>query len=505
MRKLRLTGISAALLLFGSAAAAQTTLRIGLAEDPDVLDPTLARTYVGRIVFASLCDKLFDIDDKLNIVPQLAVSSEMSEDGKTVVLKLRSGVKFHDGALMDAEAVKASLDRHMTMQGSFRKPELAAVEKVEVIDASSVRLVLKSPFSPLLAQLADRAGMIMSPKAIAEGGDKFGLKPICAGPFKFVERVQQDRIVLEKFADYWNAPNVHIDRIVFRPIVESTVRLANLKSGSLDLIERALATDLKEIRADPKLKVATQIGIGYLGLTLNLANGEAGKNGPFGKDPRLRQALEASIDRKALSDVVFNGEVLPGNQWVSPKSSYYQEKLPVPGRDVAKAKRLISDAGVATPVTVDFMVTNNPEMRQVAEVLQAMAAEAGFDLKIRVTEFATSLTEAEQGRFQVFLIGWSGRIDPDGNSYIFLKCAAPQNNGHYCDKDVDGWLDEARKVAKLEERKAIYAKIADKSLKQGSIIYLYHPLVIIAHAAKLEGYTQLGDGLVRVVGARLKP
>jgi peptide/nickel transport system substrate-binding protein len=491
--------------MLGSAAAAQTTLRIGLAEDPDVLDPTLARTYVGRIVFASLCDKLFDIDDKLNIVPQLAVSSETSEDGKTVVLKLRSGVKFHDGALMDAEAVKASLDRHMTMQGSFRKPELAAVDKVEVIDPSSVRLVLKSPFSPLLAQLADRAGMIMSPKAIAEGGDKFGLKPICAGPFKFVERVQQDRIVLEKFADYWNAANVHIDRIVFRPIVESTVRLANLKSGSLDLIERALATDLKEIRADPKLKVATQISIGYLGLTLNLGNGEAGKNGPFGKDPRIRQALEASIDRKAISDVVFNGEVLPGNQWVSPKHPYYQERLPVPGRDVAKAKKLIADAGVATPIAVDFMVTNNPEARQVAEVLQAMAAEAGFDLKIRVTEFATSLTEAEQGRFQAFLIGWSGRIDPDGNSYVFLKCGAPQNNGHYCDKDVDGWLEEARKVSKFEERKAIYGKIAEKSLSDGSIVYLYHPLVIIAHTAKLEGYSQLGDGLVRVVGATLKP
>jgi peptide/nickel transport system substrate-binding protein len=505
MRKLRLIGLSAALLMIGSAATAQTALRIGLAEDPDVLDPTLARTYVGRIVFASLCDKLFDIDDKLNIVPQLAVSSETSEDGKSVVLKLRSGVKFHDGALMDAAAVKASLDRHMTMPGSFRKPELAAVDKVEVVDALSVRLVLKSPFSPLLAQLADRAGMIMSPKAIAQEGDKFGLKPICAGPFKFVERVQQDRIVLEKFADYWNAANVHIDRIVFRPIVESTVRLANLKSGSLDLIERALATDLNEIRADPKLKLATQIEIGYLGLTLNLANGEAGKNGPFGKDARLRQALEASIDRKALSDVVFNGEVLPGNQWMSPKSAYYQEKFAVPGRDLAKAKKLVAEAGVATPITVDFMVTNNPETRQVAEVLQAMAAEAGFDLKIRVTEFATSLTEAEQGRFQAFLIGWSGRIDPDGNSYIFLKCGAPQNNGHYCDKDVDGWLEDARKVSKFEERKAIYGKIAEKSLKEGSIIYLYHRLVIIAHTAKLEGYTQLGDGLVRVVGARLKP
>ena len=505
MRKLRRAGLAAALLLSGSAAVAQTTLRIGLAEDPDVLDPTLARTYVGRIVFASLCDKLFDIDDKLNIVPQLALSNEISEDGKTVVLKLRSGVKFHDGALMDAQAVKASLDRHMSLQGSFRKPELAAVDKVEVIDAASVRLVLKNPFSPLLAQLADRAGMIMSPRAIAEAGDKFGLRPVCAGPFKFVERVQQDRIVLEKFADYWNAPNVHIDRIVFRPIVESTVRLANLKSGSLDLIERALATDLKEIRADPKLKLATQITIGYLGLTLNFANGEAGKNGPFGKDPRVRQALEASIDRKAVSDVVFNGEVLPGNQWVSPKSPYYQEMFPVPGRDVAKAKKLLADAGVATPVTVDFMVTNNPELRQVAEVLQAMAAEAGFDLRIRVTEFATSLTEAEQGRFQAFLIGWSGRIDPDGNSYIFFKCGAPQNDGRYCDKDVDNWLEEARKVSKFAERKAIYEKIADKYLKEGSIIHLYHGLVIIAHTAKLEGYMQLGDGLVRVVGARLKP
>ena len=232
---------------------------------------------------------------------------------------------------MDAEAVKASLERHMTMQGSFRKPELAAVEKVEVADASTVRLHLKAPFSPLIAQLADRAGMIVSPKAAAEAGDKFGLKPVCAGPYRFVERVQQDRIVVEKFPQYWNAVNVHIDRIVFRPIVESTVRLANLKSGSLDLIERALATDLKEIKADPRLKLATQIEIGYQGLTLNLANGDTGKNGPFGKDPRVRQALEAAIDRKALSDVVFSGEVLPGNQWISPKSPTSRSNSRSPG------------------------------------------------------------------------------------------------------------------------------------------------------------------------------
>jgi peptide/nickel transport system substrate-binding protein len=151
------------------------------------------------------------------------------------------------------------------------------------------------------------------------------------------------------------------------------------------------------------------------------------------------------------------------------------------------------------------MVPNNPESRQVAEVIQAMAKEAGFDMKIRVTEFATSLKEMEQGRFQAFFVGWSGRVDPDGNSYIFHKCNAPQNNGNYCDKQVDQWLDDARKVTKTEERKAIYGKIAEKYLKEGSIIYLYHRLVIIAHSAKLEGYQQMPDGLIRLTGVKLKP
>src|SRR5205807_10055142 len=162
------------------SAHAQSHLRIGLAEDPDVLDPTLARTYVGRIVFSSICDKLLDIDEKLNIVPQLALSYETSADGKAVTIKLRPGVKFHDGEKLDAEAAKFSLERHLSMTGSFRKPELAAVDHVEVVDPLTVRLVLKSPFSPLIAQLTDRPGMLVSPKASREARDRLCLKPICA-------------------------------------------------------------------------------------------------------------------------------------------------------------------------------------------------------------------------------------------------------------------------------------------------------------------------------------
>ena len=486
-------------------ASAQTTLRIGLAEDPDILDPTLARTYVGRIVFASICDKLFDIDEKLSIVPQLALSHETSADGKTVTLKLRPGVTFHDGEVMDGEAVKFSLERHLNFPSSFRKPELAAIDKIEVADPLTVRLLLKNPFSPLIAQLSDRAGMIVSPKAATASGDKFGLNPVCAGPYKFVERVQQDRIVVDKFAGYWDAKNVFIDKVIFRPVVDSTIRLANLKSGSLDLIERALATDIKEIKGDAKLKLATQIEIGYQGLTLNIANGPAGTDGPFGKSPKARQALELAIDREALNQVVFNGEALPGNQWISPRNPYYQEKFPVQKRDVAKSKKLLEEAGLKAPVAVDFMVPNNPESRQAAEVIQSMAAEAGFDMKIRVTEFATSLKEAEQGRFQAYFIGWSGRVDPDGNIFVFMKTKAPQNNGFYSGAEVDQWLDDQRKVSSVVERKAIFEKTTGKLLADGPIIYLYHRPVIIAHSIKLDGYKQLPDGLVRVTGLKLKP
>jgi peptide/nickel transport system substrate-binding protein len=503
MAKALFAATAAALALMSATATAQTTLRIGLAEDPDILDPTLARTYVGRIVFASFCDKLFDIDEKLNVVPQLALSHETSADGKAVTIKLRPGVKFHDGEPLDAEAAKYSVERHLTMQGSFRKPELAALDRIEVVDPLTIRLVLKSAFSPLISQLTDRAGMMVSPKAAREAGDRFGLKPICAGPYRFVERVQQDRIVVEKFADYWNKGDIHIDRIVYLPIVDATVRLANLKSGGLELIERLLATDIKDVRGDRRLKLSTALELGYQGMDINTDNGERAKS-PLGTSAKVRQALSLAIDRDALNQVVFNGEFVPGNQWVNPEHPYFQAGFPVPKRDVAKAKALMKEAGVATPFDVDFMVPKGAETQAVAEVIQAMAAEIGINMKIRVTEFATSLKQGEAGEFQAYLLAWSGRTDPDGNLYIFHKCKAPQNNAQYCNPQVDKLLDDARAVADPGKRKAIYADATRIILEDNPKLYLYHRRVLIAHTARLEGYRQMPDGLVRVVGLRLK-
>jgi peptide/nickel transport system substrate-binding protein len=486
-----------------SGALAQTNLRIGLGDDGDALDPTLSRFYTTRIVFAAICDKLFDIDEKANIVPQLALGSETSADGKTVTMKLRPGVTFHDGEPFDAAAAKYSLDRHLKMKGSFRRPEISVVESIDVVDPLTIKLNLKAPFSPLLAQLTDRAGMMVSPKAAEASGDKFALHPVCAGPYKFVERVAQDRIVVEKFAGYWDKEHVYIDKITYLPIVDSTVRLANLKSGSLDLIERVLATDIKEVRANPKLKLSKAVSLGWFGLLVNMDNGPKSNN-PLGKDVRVRQAFELSLDRDAINQVVFNGEFVPGNQWVNPQSPFYQKAFPVPKREIAKAKALMKEAGVKTPVTVDFMVTNGPETRAVAEVVQSMAAEAGFDLKLRVTEAATAQKQAEDGDYQLYMNNWSGRIDPDGNSMIYQTCGAPMNMGKYCDKEVDALHEQARTANDLAARNAAYEKLAARFLAQGWIIYLYHPQYLIASSDRVEGFKPMPDGLLRVVGVKLK-
>src|SRR6202044_640686 len=207
----------------------------------------------------------------------------------------------HDGEPLDAEAAKFSIERHINISGSFRKSELSSVDHVEGVDPLTIKLVLKNPYVSLMAQLTDRADMMVSSKAVKEQGDKFGLHPVCAGPYKFVERVQQDRMVFERFKDYWNKDNVFIDRVVFLPIVDATVRLANLKSGGLDLIERVLPTAIKERQSDSRLVLATPPELGYLGLTINTDNDKT--KGGLSRSAKVRQALDLAIDRDALNQV----------------------------------------------------------------------------------------------------------------------------------------------------------------------------------------------------------
>ncbi len=493
----------AALASVALAGAAQAqSLRIGLREDPDILDPTLARTFVGRIVFATLCDKLFDINEKLEIVPQLATGYAW-EDPKTLRITLREGVRFHDGEAMDAEAVRYSLNRHMTMQGSFRRSEIGAMEAVEVVDPKTIRIRLKAPSSPFLSQLTDRAGMVVSPKAAEATGRNFGNAPVCAGPYRLVERVAQDRIVVERFDGYWDAARIHIPRITFLPIPDSTVRLANLQSGALEMVQTIEPDDMKAVQGNRRLRVVAYDELGYQSITFNIGNGPRA-NTAFSRDPRVRAAFELAIDRDAVNQVVFEGAFTPTAQPVPPANPYHAPGFRPEGRDVARARALLREAGVATPVPVEMTVPNNPDLRQVGEVIQAMVQEAGFALKLNTMEFASSLQAANRGEFETYLVAWSGRVDPDGNTWTFMHSQGGQNDGKYANPEVDRLLDEARVETDVAARRALYGRIFEIALRQDrSRVFLWHRKNIVAHTARLSGFVPVADGLIRPQGLRL--
>ncbi len=482
-------------------AASAQTLRIALRQDLDSMDPTLATTYVGRIVFAGMCDKLFDIDTKLNIVPQLATGYEWA-DPTTLVIHLREGVLFQDGEKLDADAVKATLQRYQTMQGSFRKSEIGLIDHIDIVDPLTLRIGLKAPSGAFLAQLTDRSGMPLAPQVAAQQGKDFALHPVCAGPFKFVDRVAQDHVTLERFPGYWDNKDIHFDRVVYQVLVDNSVRLANLKTGSVDLAEYIAPTDAAAVKADPRLRLVVSDSLGYFGITNNLDNGPQAKN-PYGQNALVRQAFSLAIDRQALVNVVYNGMFAPSMQAVPKSSPFYDPAVQVPARDVAKAKALLKQAGVTPPVKLELLAFNNPDVMQAAEVIQSMTAEAGFEVQIKSMEFASSLTASQAGTFQAYMIGWSGRVDIDGNTYAFLHSKQGNNVSHYADATVDRLLDEGRGLTDPAKRNAAYAQMWTQLQQDLPITYLWTPDNIVGMSAKLTGFRPVPDGMIRVQGLEM--
>jgi peptide/nickel transport system substrate-binding protein len=516
LRRLTLTTITAllalplAVLLAAEPAAAQKkTLVVALNQDPDILDPSPSRTYVGRIIFAQMCEKLYEIDENLRIVPQLAADlPAFSDGGKTVTIKLRPGIKFNDGTPMNAEAVRYSLDRHINMKGSNRRSELESVNSIDVVDPLTLRLKLKAPSAPLVAILADRSGMPVSPAAANKLGDKFGTAPVCVGPWTFVERIPQDRIVLEKSPHYFDKSAAKFDRLIFRIIPDDNVRLANLRSSDIDMMHLVGPTDAASLRKEGRFEVSSVTGIGYSSLTINLRNktgkapqppGDLGT--PLANDPRVREALDLSIDREALNQVAWDGQYTPGCTPISPVSPFADKTRKCPTRDVAKAKRLLADAGLAGGYSFEMAIVNDPQQRRVGEVLQGMVKEAGFNVSLRPSEFASALKDDDAGKHQTFLIGWSGRVDPDANIHQIHTCGGSLNATHACDEGIDAILNRAREVGDLTQRISLYRQAIDKfAFGRRNILYLYHLNYIASYPKNLKGYKAVPDGLIRIKG-----
>jgi peptide/nickel transport system substrate-binding protein len=312
-----------------------------------------------------------------------------------------------------------------------------------VVDASTVRINLTAPFAPLLTVLTDRAGMMVSPKAAAAAGEQVrrqsGLLRTLqvrragrAGP----HRAGALRGLLEQGRDPLRARHLPADRRRHGAPRQPALR-------QLDFIERLAPSDVKGLRSDSRFKIDKIVEIGYQGITINTAKSDLAQKNPLGKDARVREAFELSLDRDGIVQVAMDGEADKGNQWVAPVNRYYGKSAGIPKREVARAKKLLADAGTPNP-SFTLMTPTTSDAQRIAQVVQAMAKEAGFDVKIQSTEFATSLNLADKGQFEAYVLAWSGAQIPTATCTRSCPAAGPTNYSGYCSKEVDALINETR-------------------------------------------------------------
>jgi peptide/nickel transport system substrate-binding protein len=484
------------------------TLTIGLAEEPDALDPTLARTFVGRIVFLAMCEKLYDLDAHLNIVPQLATAlPQVSKDKLTYTIKVRSGVKFNDGTAFNAAAVKTTLERDLTLKGSVRASEISPINSVDAPNATTVVLHLKTPYSPLTAQLADRAGMILSPKAIASGGT-FAQNPVCVGPFMYKDRVAGDHITLVKSPYYYNKAKVHLASVVYRIMTDPSSRTQALRAGDIQVEDRIQSTDVPTLQKDSGVVVKKAVTIGYQGLTINIGN----KNGllkPYSnvgtdiaKSQFIRTAFDAALDRTTINKVVFGGLNQPDCYPIAPVSPWYKPTTKGLACDlhanVNLAKQLVKASGIANPSVSLMLGGTDPVNARLGQVIQSMESAVGIKVSVTPTQFTTALNRADAGTFDAFAVGWSGRVDPDGNIYGFVATPGTLNDSGFTNSKLDYILNGARKSLSTKSRTTLYRAAMQIIHRQRPLIYLYHPVNYYGVTKKVDGVQIYGDGLIRV-------
>jgi peptide/nickel transport system substrate-binding protein len=474
----------------------KSTLVVGLDDDPPQLDPHFSTAAVDRQVFHSIYDKLIDVDEKLNFVPMLAEKWEISKDAKTYTFFLRKNVKFHDGTPFNAEAVKFNFERMLDPKaGSPRASELSSIKSIEVVDETTLKVQLSEPYSPFLAALSDRAGMMVSPTAVKEKGEDFANSPVGTGPFKFVSRVKQDKIEVEKNADYWGgAPK--FEKITYRPYADENVRLTNLTSGEVDIISKVPPKDVEKLKNDSNITLSEVGALGFQGLYLNH------KKAPF-NNKALRQALDLVIDRDAIIKVALRNTAVPSAGPIPPDSWAYNDQIKVTKKDIEKAKKIMTEAGFPNGFSFTLQLPAKPVEQQISQMIQSMAAEAGIKVKLEIVEFGTMLDNMDTFKFDAVRLGWSGRTDPDGNIYALYHTTGSINYG-YSNPQMDELLQQARIATDQKERKEIYTKAEELGKEEVPFIFLYHELDYKAYKNNLQGYRHIADQMMRFQGVSFK-
>lgn len=490
-----------------SAASGATTptkggsLRVGLSVDVVTLDPHLSGSKFDRQVYHNLYDPLLTLDEKLNIQPNLAESFQ-TPDPQTLILKLRSGVKFHDGTDLNAEAVRFNFDRMANDPKSVRKGEVANIASAEVVDPLTVKLNLKQADSSLLATLTDRAGMMISPTALQKLGADLGhdATGAGAGPFQFVEWVPDDHLLLKRNDAYWSKTGgPYLDEVRYRPIPDDTVKLQSLQGNELDALDYLAPRNVSTAKGDANLVVIDVPSLAAFWFTLNTTKP------PF-DNKNLRLALAYALDVEAIVKGVYLGIGVAANGPISPASWAYDDTIKPIQRDLAKAKQFLAAGGQPNGYSFDYEAVNTPISLQEAEVLKAQLLEAGITLNVVTVDGARQLTDGNNRTYQMTNYAWSGRPDPDGNTYSFFHSApgVSLNWSGIANSQVDSLLQQTRQVTDHDARKKLYSQVIQILRDESVAVFEIHPIEPKALSPKVQGYVAVPDGMLRFRDVWLK-
>jgi peptide/nickel transport system substrate-binding protein len=482
--------------------------------DPDTLDPSLSRTFDAVEVYKAMCERLYDYDLKVNLVPELAARlPKISKDKLTYTIPLRHGVRFNDGTPFTAQAVVATIERDLTIPRSSRAGDYLPVAAVKAPSRYTVVIRLKTPYTPMTKVLASADGVIMSPAQLTKLGENFGTDPICVGPFMFANRIAGDSITVVKSPYYYHRREVHLDKVVFRSEPEAQAAVAALEAGDLQALDSLPALDVPALERSKSLHVMRAKSLGFEAVFVNMGNTQGIGHLPYGtagnvlaSSPKLRQAFEEAIDRNALNKVVFGGHVMPGCTPVSPLAPEFQAydaNIHCTRFSPATAKTLVAASGIAGP-TVHLLTSNQSDMLRLAQVIQVEEAAVGIKVVIDPTDTATANARTTAGTFEAYLGSWSGSPDTDRQFFQFLATQGSLNWCGYSNPRLDLILANARKATRGKSLATLYRAAQKIILADRPVIYLYHPVVYAAVDANVTGVQLPFDALLRVAFAQYR-
>ena len=498
-RSLALAGALVAALASSAAFAAKDVV-FAVASTFTTTDPYDANDTLSQAMAKSFYEGLFGFDKDMKLVPVLAESYTVSPDGLVYTIKLKRGVKFHDGTDFKADAVKANLDRATNPDNKLKRFSLYNdnIAKTEVADDFTARITLKTPFSPFIAQLAHPSTVMISPAALQKWGNKdIAFHPVGTGPFKFVEWKATDYLKVEKFDGYWRKGYPKVDTITWKPVVDNNTRAAMIQTGEAHFTFPVSYEVADVLKAKPELEVVAAPSIVFRFLMMN----ELQK--PF-DNPKVRQAIAYAINKEALAKVAFNGYATPA-EGMAPQGVEYAVKLGPWPYDVAKAKQLLTEAGYPNGFETElWSAYNHTTAQKVSQFLQQQLQQIGIKTKITLLEAGQRVEKVESWQdpatapVRLYYVGWStstGEADWALRPLMYSESWPPRlyNMSYYKNPKFDADIKGAQLATTSADKAKFYKEAQETAWNDAAVAPLVVEKLLSAHNKKLSGVYVIPD------------